>query len=100
MPDRFELTIDLIGPLDALAETRVMGIRLGPLSSRGGFRATNEILIPVRIKRDASGLRAWLASEELPTDLVRTSRPTRLDLEGPAGRPLQFRNLVLRWQEP
>ncbi len=99
LPDRFDLSCDLLADDEALARTRLAGQLLGSeAETLDPAEALGPIWHAVRLRRDDDGtLALWVDQRRLATDRDATPPGAWLSIEPAPRCPTRIRNLVMTW---
>jgi hypothetical protein len=96
LPAEFDLTLEVWCSDRSLAQTRVVGLRLGGCGVPGQSPDPDDRWHLVRVRRERAGVVLWVDGN--PGKPAEGDRTTQwLSVEPPPDRPAQFRNLVVRW---
>jgi beta-lactamase regulating signal transducer with metallopeptidase domain len=104
LPDRFDLTVEVLAAPSELSRIRVAGQLLGlPTSDDDSQRRTEsdpkdrESWHQVRLKRDGHDLLLWVDAQALPVTMKPELTTESLTIEPGVERRIQFRNLLVDW---
>lgn len=93
LPDGFVLTFEIQASPEVLAQTRAVGVQLGPEV----VPDTTDHWHRVRIVRDRGQIRAWIYNRPIDSPSVEFAPATRLSFEPPPRQALAIRDLILSW---
>lgn len=97
LPERFELTLEVFADLDALAEIRIVGHRIGWPWGFGATAPSPPQWHQVRLVRDTLGVVLWVDDIAMLAETEAGPASPWLSVQPAPRRPGLFRNLKLTW---
>ena len=99
LPEKFDLILDVWGDREALTQSRVAGLRLGPRtpSDADRFSNTTPDWHKIHVKRDVKSIEVWIDGQLVLRERAVVDTTAWLSVEPAPGREASYQNLTLTW---